>query len=151
MIANLSPEDAQKLAALDQYAAETRETVYRGFETLDEQRRVLNVARIHYQTEPKDGRQILSNIEIRSLNSAIRFVEHSQRKAEVLTQSLSLDEERGERERIGDHQRGRRESNLTLGVVDSEREWHFDNLHDVLHRITWNWSSIKRICGISRS
>src|SRR2546428_4917017 len=45
VIAGLSSEDAKKLAALDRHAAETREAVYQGFETIDAQKRDLDFAR----------------------------------------------------------------------------------------------------------
>src|SRR5262249_537289 len=55
VISSLSPEDAKKLAALERHAIDTREAVYRGFETIDAQKRDLDFSRAQSESQRAAG------------------------------------------------------------------------------------------------
>jgi hypothetical protein len=124
VIASLAPEDARKLAALDHYAARTREEVYRGFEAIDSQRRNLELALARSETRPIENYDSLRMIETRSQNQAPVFA-HSGQPVSRLASQVS-----GTNERL-DHG-SRSDMNFARGSVDSDREWRFDSLRQVL-------------------
>jgi hypothetical protein len=72
VIAGLSPEDAKKLAALDHYAADTREAVYRGFETIDAQKRDLDFARAQSELQRTESTKTFQNAEMNDRNVEFR-------------------------------------------------------------------------------
>jgi hypothetical protein len=121
-IANLPSEDASRLAALDRYAAETREAVYRGFEAIDIERRTLELGRNQFQDRPAEGVDALRTIEAPLSNShpiASRNLPHALASAE-------------RRDRTDDFPPDRSTTNFQSGYVDNNREWHFDSLRDFL-------------------
>ena len=129
VIASLPPEEAKKLAALDRYAAETREAIYRGFEAVDAERHALELSRA--QSEPRQDESLgtLRSLEIQSPNSPVYFTRPNQFEPRIPTHAQASAEQR---DRAGDFQRDRPETNFPQGYVDSDREWHFDGLRDVL-------------------
>jgi len=129
VIANLAPEDARKLAALDRYAAETREAVYRGFEAIDTERRALEFSRAQSEDRQTERFGTARSIDIKSPNGHLYFPRPHQFEPRMPTHALASAEQR---DRADDFQRDRPESNFPQGIVDSDREWHFDSLRDLL-------------------
>src|SRR5262249_30113865 len=70
VIASLSPEDAKKLAALERYAIDTREAGYRRVETIDAQKRELDLARAHSESWRAESVKAFQSAELRSLHDA---------------------------------------------------------------------------------
>jgi hypothetical protein len=124
VIANLEPEDARKFAALDRYAAKTREEVYLGFEAIDSQRRNLELAPARSDLRRNENHDPPRMAEIRSQSQAQVFANSRQSNLSVAPQSRVSDE------------RDRYESgsnlNVGRGFIDSNLEWRIDSLRDAL-------------------
>jgi hypothetical protein len=133
VIAGLSPEDARKLAALDRYVADTREAVYRGFEMIDSQRRSLDLVRAQSELPRTESVKTFEGVEPRSLPyvSYAAAVDRVEMQVPTLAIASAGGQERqavmnGLEREVG-------EAKLSPGHIDSDREWHFDSLRDVLN------------------
>ncbi len=135
VIARLSPEEAKKLAALDRYSAETREAVYRGFEVIDAERRALELSRAQSEDRQPVRFAPLPSIEIQPPNGAFNFTRANQFEPQMPAHALASAERRG---RADDFQRDRPETNFPQSYVDSDREWQFDSLRDLLKPKTFD-------------
>jgi hypothetical protein len=133
VIASLSPEDARKLAELDRYVANTREAVYRSFETIDSQRRDLDLVRAQSESQRTESVKTFEGMEPRSLPyvSYAASVDRVEMQVPTLAIASAGGQERpavmnGLEREVG-------EAKLSPGHIDSDREWHFDSLRDVLN------------------
>jgi hypothetical protein len=135
VIANLPPEDASRLAALDRYAAETREEVYRGFETIDLERRTLELSRTQSKNRPAEGVDALRTIEAPPPNGHLYFLSPDQFEPQKPAHELASNERR---DRTDDFPRERSVTDFQPGYVDDDREWHFDSLRDLRFTIPFN-------------
>lgn len=109
MIDRLSPEDARQFEALDHYASQMRETVYREFEKIDLQRRDLEAARLQSESRQTAGTEYHGAIELDPSSSpteADRFLSPGKN---LVVDRFSVQ-----------------------GFIDSEQEWHVDTLRDAL-------------------
>lgn len=122
---SLSPAEARKWAELERYATQTREDVYRGFETIDTQRRDLELARGQNHLNRSGGISApritdveLSNIKLPNVfNDAPRILASEQR------------------DHVGESRANRLEADRSLfrsGYFASDQVWHFDSLRDAL-------------------
>lgn len=124
-LSKLEPADAQKLKALQEYAAKTREELYRGFESLDGLRRELEKPRGHDET----GRNLQAELtpdreQVLSLNR------HSAGKDSQLANGAYFEAERnstagGATVRVPETLESR------SWFVDSDQKWHFDSVRDL--------------------
>lgn len=121
--------DAQRLAELERFAVQTREEVYRGFETLDAQRRALEWARLQSETrEPRDG----------DLHKAETVL--TERLSDIADAKLSTTFSPPRALAIEQQERNERKTDKAESVfaatpsifVQTEKEWHYDSLRDVL-------------------
>ncbi|MGH9937808.1 MAG: hypothetical protein ACREAM_16295, partial [Blastocatellia bacterium] len=120
-LSKLEPADVQKLRALQDYAAKTREELYRGFESLDGLRRELEKPRGHDEI----GRNLQAELtqdreQVFSLNG------HSAGKDLQLANGAYFEAERNSTE---EGRSGSREPYPWL--VDSNQKWHFDSVRDL--------------------
>jgi len=128
-INSLGRTDTRRLSELDLYAAQTREDVYRGFELLDELRRELELKHADRQSHQEE-------VVLRSDNSLSAHVESPMlgrpkfEAAHALALSASI---------VGhvqiqqeDEVSNRAASGVQSAYVNSNREWQFDSLRDVL-------------------
>lgn len=135
VIANLPPEDASRLAALDRYAAETREAVYRGFEAIDIERRTLELSRTQSKDPPAEDVGAARTIETPQPNGHLYFLSPDQFESQKSAHGLASDERR---DRTDDFSRERSVTNFRPSYVDDDREWHFDSLKDLRFTIPFN-------------
>lgn len=125
VIRKLEPADARQFRELEDYAARTREELYRGFESLDAMRRDVVKARLPDET----GRAPQNDQAPHSEPDRIQI---STRDWPIFEQALQSYNGRNfqsesnstESERSEDHGRH-------LWLVDSNREWHFDSVRDL--------------------
>jgi hypothetical protein len=132
VIAGLSPEDAKKLAALERYAADTREAVYRGFETIDTQKRDLDFARAQSESRRTEGVKAFQSTEPRSMYEASYAAPPDRVEPRLSTHAISSAGGQERHAGMNDLERGLRETKLSHSNIDSDREWHFDSLRDAL-------------------
>jgi hypothetical protein len=132
VIVGLSPDDARKLTALDYYAAQTREAVYRGFEEIDLLRRNLELARIQSETQRIGSLDSLQGREFPLRTDEPVFAQADRLSSRVTTKTITSSERQDHELRPGDHQRERSETDTRRGFVVSDREWHFDSLREDL-------------------
>jgi hypothetical protein len=126
---SLSPADVHKLAELDLYAAQTREDIYRAFELLDVQRRNFELARAHDQSLTHG-----TNVRPRIVQA------QAERLATVGTersQAMPLDKLIPVVAPEPQHVKAEIQSEKPLVIISSSRvqsdqEWHFDSLREVL-------------------
>ncbi|MBL8168617.1 MAG: hypothetical protein JNJ50_10710 [Acidobacteria bacterium] len=128
-IDSLNSADARRLAELDRYAAQTREDVYRAFELLDVHRRDLDLVRAH-NGERVQKEDILDRVnqfrpEMVKATEAVRL-------SSQLHQQLSFSTAQLQAEHTAGLAKESRPVSLSL-YVPSDREWHFDNLREVLN------------------
>jgi hypothetical protein len=132
VIANLSPEDARKLGELDRYVADTREAVYQGFETIDSQRRDLDLVRAQSEPQRTESVKAFQGVEPR----ALPYVSYAAPvdRVEMQVPTLAIASARGQERQavMNGLEREAGEAKLSPGYIDSDREWHFDSLRDVL-------------------
>lgn len=128
-IDSLSPADQRRIAELDRYAAQTREDVYRAFELLDVHRRDLDLVRAHngerVQKEDILDRAAQFRPEMVKATEAVRLPSQ-------LHQQLSFSTAQLQAEHTAGLAKESRPVSLSL-YVPSDREWHFDNLREVLN------------------
>ena len=125
VIESLSASEANKLAALEQYATQTREEVYQGFEMLDAQRRDLDLRRVQNQIAQREV-------------EASRAYDLPPNALGRLKFEIAITSERNalliERSEIAEAGRPFEPPAFSPRApsVDSIRKWQFDSLHDVL-------------------
>lgn len=127
-----SPEDEKKLAALDRHAADTREAVYRGFETIDAQKRDLDFARANSESQRAESVKTFQSTERRSLYDTSYAAPADRVEPQVSTHAIASAGRQERHAEMNDLEREFRETKLSHGHIDSDREWHFDSLRDVL-------------------
>ncbi len=136
VIASLSLEDAKKLAALDRYAAETREAVYRGFEVIDAERRMLEPSRSQSEDRQPIRFAPLPSMETQSPNDSLNFTRANQFEPRMPAHApVSVEQ----RDYADDIYPARPETNFSQGLVENDREWRFDSLRDVLNPETFDF------------
>jgi hypothetical protein len=129
VIESLAPSDARQLAALEQYTAQTREEVYRGFEILDVQRRDLDLKRTqsNQQMREVDPPHLFSfewgETPVRS--------GHLQFEPALIPSRNGFHVARSEIAETG--RRSEQPKSLSrMPSPNSNQEWHFHSLRDVL-------------------
>jgi len=115
VLARLDPVDAHKLAELDRYAALTREELYRGFETIDLQRRDWELARTVGEAD-----RVLA--VMRKGAGGQEAVDRWKEKAEEHRPKAGSVVEMATREISSDQ----------AGYISSGERWHFDSLRDTI-------------------
>jgi hypothetical protein len=122
---SLSPTDARRLAELERYATQTREDVYRGFETIDAQWRDLELARgqNHLNRPVETSAPRITDVELPNIKlpNVFNDVHHI----------LAIKHQ----DHVGESQAKRLEADQGLfrpGYVDSDQVWRFDSLRDAL-------------------
>jgi hypothetical protein len=139
VIASLGPEDARKFAALDHYAAKTREEVYLGFEAIDSQRRNLELVLARSDMRSDENHNPPRMAEIRSQNQA-QVSAYSRQPILSMEPYPRMSDERDRYEA---------ESNMTVdpGFINSNLEWRIDSLRDAFNPGTFGRtdSEIERI------
>jgi len=120
-LSKLEPADAQRLRALQDYAARTREELYRGFESLDTLRRELEKPRGLDETGRSQQAGLTSDREqVLSMNG------HSAGRDLQLANGSGFEFERNSTEG------GTRENHEQHPwLVDSNQKWHFDSVRDL--------------------
>lgn len=134
---SLSPADARRLAELERYATQTREDVYRGFETIDAQRRDLELARSHNH----------SNRPVETSASRIIDAEPPNIKLPNVFNDIHHIFAIEQRDHVGESQANRIEADQSLfrpGYVDTDQVWRFDSLRDALDIIQAERGDISR-------
>ncbi len=130
-LGSLSSADARKLAELDRYVVQTREDVYRSFESLDVQRRELELARVHSQSRFQESPESHNLTTGHTERLSVARVAESQ-SAVFPNRTLPVTTMRDGREpeiQVG------MSSDVSLPVyIQSDREWHFDSLREALNR-----------------
>jgi hypothetical protein len=129
VLAALSPDAAHKLVELNRYTVKTREEVYRGFELLDAQFQALEQARARkiYRSEETANLHsfTLQTLDGRSTNAHLEFqaslIDHSHLNANSQSKEHSA------------HKSGVAMANHQAIYVESNQEWHFDDLREVLN------------------
>lgn len=125
VLRKLEPADARQFRELEDYAARTREELYRGFESLDAMRREVEKTRLGDET----GRAPHNDQAPHSVPDRIQI---STRDWPIFEQASQSNNGRNfrpesnstEGERSEDHERH-------PWLDDSNREWHFDSLRDL--------------------
>lgn len=124
-----SPAEARKLAELDRYAAQTREDVYRAFELLDVQRRDLELTRSH--DHPRVPEADISRRTLQSQSERLVAAETGRSLAMPLDKLTTVGgaelQEKKVEIRSGESIRA-----MSSIKVQSEQDWHFDSLQEVL-------------------
>jgi hypothetical protein len=133
-LASLSPEDARKLAELDRYVADTREAVYRGFETIDSQRRDLDLVRAQFESPRAENVKTFQRTEPRSLPESSYAALADRVDPLVSTHAVASAGRQERHEVMSGLEREFGETTLSDGHINSDREWHFDSLRDALNQ-----------------
>jgi hypothetical protein len=123
VVAGLSRDERQKLEALDIYAAQTREEVYRGFKEIDGQLRDLQQSRVQVETQKIELGDTVNHVNNASLKRSAVLVNPSHSFTHV---STTIFNPPGQREH-----NGRGEKILPIDI-NINKEWHFDSLRDAL-------------------
>lgn len=126
VLEQLAPAEARKLAELDRYAAETREDVYRGFETIDSLRRELELARTQRESAAPPSQQALGR-EGAATVAGVRLegVDRLSSAARELPSQI-------EPGNLREEQRSESPADSRWSYVDSDQEWHFESLRELL-------------------
>jgi len=122
----LTPAEARKLAELDRYAAETREDVYRGFETIDSLRRELELSRTQREAAAPPSQQALRR-EGAATVAGLRLEEVDRLSSAARELPGQIEPGNLREERPSESPADSRWS-----YVDSDREWHFESLRELL-------------------
>jgi hypothetical protein len=126
---SLSPADVRRLAELDRYAVQTREEMYRGFEILDSQWRELELKRAQYHSRPKEaGSWRGFSLPVTSETSKPGELKFEVAFVPVHGSFAVVHHQAGN----GQRQPEKALSGLQAMYVHSDREWHFDSLHEAL-------------------
>lgn len=131
VIESLSPQEAGKLAALEQYAIQTRENVYRAFEILDAQFRNLELAR-DYDVKP------VQEIEVSRLEKVVRAetlrLTEAERAPTIFTNGQMTSSEQQHAATLDAQREGAVSTvNQSMPAL-RDQQWHFDSLREVLKR-----------------
>jgi hypothetical protein len=131
VLEKLVPADARKLAELDAYAAKTREDLYRGFENIDLLRRDLELSR----QQPVSERQQPAVLPAHELGLAtvanLRLTETTHLKTEAKSLAGEVREQT-----LGQDIEVLKTPESRSGYVDSDQEWQFESLREVLQSET---------------
>ena len=120
-LSKLEPADAQKLRALQDYAANMREELYRGFESLDGLRREFEKPRGHDEI----GRNLQAELTL-DREQVLSMNGHSAGRDLQLANGSNFEFERNSTE---ERRPGSREP--YPWPVDSNQKWHFDSVRDL--------------------
>ena len=121
-LSKLEPADAQKLRALQDYAAKTREELYRGFESLDGLRRELE--------KPRGHEEIGRNLQAESTpdqEQVLSMNRHSSGRDLQLANGSNFEFDRNSTVG-GASVRTPETLESRSWFVDSDQKWHFDSL-----------------------
>jgi len=126
VLEQLAPAETRKLAELDRYAAETREDVYRGFETIDSLRRDLDLSRTQRASATPLSHQALERERVTTAPGLhlgeVGRLPSAARELPGQIETGNLREER----------LSERPADSRWSYVDSDREWHFESLRELL-------------------
>lgn len=126
VLEQLAPAEARKLAELDRYATQTRENVYRGFETIDSLRREVELARTQREAAAPPIQQALGR-EGAATVAGLRLEEVDRLSSAAKELPGQIEPGNLREERPSESPAGSRWS-----YVDSDREWHFESLRELL-------------------
>lgn len=126
VLEQLAPAEAHKLAELDRYATQTREDVYRGFETIDSLRRELELARTQREAAAPPSQQALGR-EGAATVAGLRLEEVDRLSSAARELPGQIEPGNLREERSSESPADSRWS-----YVDSDREWHFESLRELL-------------------
>ncbi|MEP7343301.1 MAG: hypothetical protein ABI977_36595, partial [Acidobacteriota bacterium] len=125
----ISSDDSRRIAELGRYATQTREDVYRGFELLDTLRRELELKRAERQSHQEDiflrrDNSLSTHVESPMVGRLKFEAAHAPALSTSIVGRVQTQQEEGMSDRAV--------SSFQSAYVNSDHEWQFDSLRDVL-------------------